>query len=217
MTVSYTHLDVYKRQAEHRIVHSDGEELNVRVAMGIEGSLDNGKGRLISITTDITEEVKRRRELANALHESQRASRVKSEFLANMSHEIRTPLNGVIAVAGILAKTELDNNQSEMVKLIETSGETLSHIINDVLDLARVESGRLEVEKIEFNLKDALNSVTALFGVKADEKGLIFDIETDENSNKIFSGDPTRLRQIIGNLLSNAIKFTSSGLSLIHI
>ncbi len=197
--------------AEHRIVHSDGEELNVRVAMGIEGSLENGKGRLISITTDITEEVKRRRELANALHESQRASRVKSEFLANMSHEIRTPLNGVIAVAGILAKTELDDNQTEMVKLIESSGDTLSHIINDVLDLARVESGRLEVEKIEFNLKDALNSVTALFGVKADEKGLIFNIETDESSNKQVFGDPTRLRQIIGNLLSNAIKFTSTG------
>ncbi|MBN8647812.1 MAG: response regulator [Caulobacterales bacterium] len=197
--------------AEHRIVHSDGEELNVRVAMGIEGSLENGKGRLISITTDITDEVQRRHELANALHESQRASRVKSEFLANMSHEIRTPLNGVIAVAGILSKTQLDKSQAEMVKLIESSGETLSHIINDVLDLARVESGRLEVEKIEFNLKDALNSVTALFGVKADEKGLIFNIESDENSNKIFLGDPTRLRQIIGNLLSNAIKFTSTG------
>ena len=197
--------------AEHRIVHSDGEELNVRVAMGIEGSLENGKGRLISITTDITEEVKRRRELANALHESQRASRVKSEFLANMSHEIRTPLNGVIAVASVLSGTKLDKDQYEMVKLVESSGETLKSLLNDILDLARVESGRLEIEQTNFNLKDALNASGALFKVKAEEKGIAFNTIIDEYVDTTYLGDPTRIKQVVSNLLSNAIKFTKSG------
>jgi signal transduction histidine kinase/FixJ family two-component response regulator len=197
--------------AEHRIRHLDGRDIHVRVIMGIEGSSKNAKGRLISITTDIGEEVKRREELAKALEESKNASRVKSEFLANMSHEIRTPLNGVIAVTGLLAKTKLDANQSEMVKLVENSGEALSHIINDVLDLARVESGRLEIENIDFNVKEALNSVTSLFGVKADEKGLLFNVDIDQQLDNYFIGDPIRVRQIVGNLISNAIKFTQSG------
>lgn len=197
--------------AEHSIVHADGKEIKVRVAMGVEGHLKKGKGHFVSITTDITDEVKRRDELASALEESKRASRVKSEFLANMSHEIRTPLNGVIAVAGLLARTNLDDNQREMVKLVENSGEALSHIINDVLDLARVESGRLEIEKIDFNLKEALQSVSALFSVKADEKGLNFLVDICDDANNIFIGDPIRIRQIVGNLVSNAIKFTQEG------
>lgn len=197
--------------AEHSIVQANGNEIKVRVAMGVEGQIKKGNGHFVSITTDITEEVKRREELAEALKESTRASRVKSEFLANMSHEIRTPLNGVIAVAGLLARTNLEKDQREMVEMIETSGVALNHIINDVLDLSRVESGRLEIEQIEFNLKEALQSVTALFSVKADEKGLDFKIEIDDEADNIFIGDPIRIRQIIGNLISNAIKFTQNG------
>lgn len=197
--------------AEHSIVHADGKEIFVRVAMGVEGHLKKGKGHFVSITTDITEEVKRREELANALAEAKRGSRVKSEFLANMSHEIRTPLNGVIAVAGLLARTNLDEKQREMVKLVENSGDALSHIINDVLDLARVESGRLEIEKIDFNLREALQSVSALFGVKADEKGLNFLVDICDEADNNFIGDPIRIRQIVGNLVSNAIKFTQEG------
>ncbi len=139
------------------------------------------------------------------------ASEAKSRFLANMSHEIRTPMNGVATVAEMLAQTPLDPRQREMVGLIVESGRMLEGILNDVLDFARIEEGRLQVERSVFDLDATLNSVLALFAAKADEKGLRFAVRTGPGATGAFMGDSLRLRQVVSNLLSNAVKFTSQG------
>lgn len=196
---------------EHRIILDNGKDIHARFAMAVTGNIMQRQGRMITITTDIGDEIRHREELSDALVEAGRATRAKSEFLANMSHEIRTPLNGVIAIAGILAKSKLNKKQKEMVELIESSGETLKSLLNDILDLARVESGRLEIENINFNLDSALKTCVALFTAKAEEKGLDFVSNFDSAVDKIYEGDPNRIKQIINNLLSNAIKFTPFG------
>lgn len=196
---------------EHQMKNTSGTNSNLRVSLSAEGKISQGAGKVITISTEISEEIERRNQISAALEAANNASRVKSEFLANMSHEIRTPLNGVVAVAGMLANTKLDKTQKDMVELIVSSSSALNQILNDVLDLARVESGRLEISKTSFNLKDALNSVIALFGVKADEKGLEFEVDIPSEANANFIGDPTRIRQILSNYISNAVKFTSKG------
>ncbi|MBN8649166.1 MAG: response regulator, partial [Caulobacterales bacterium] len=194
---------------EHSIIDSNNNKLMLRVTFS--RILAGKNEKIISISSDITNEIKRREELEKALEASNRANRAKSEFLANMSHEIRTPLNGVIAIAGLLGKTNLDTHQKEMVDLVENSGDTLKCLLNDILDLARVESGKLEIEETNFNLKEALNSVSSLFAFKAEEKGINFVCQIDDNLDNEYLGDPTRIKQIISNFLSNATKFTQKG------
>jgi signal transduction histidine kinase/ActR/RegA family two-component response regulator len=149
--------------------------------------------------------------LATARDAAETANRTKSEFLANMSHEIRTPLNGVLGVAGALARTGLNARQCEMVRLIETSAESLQVLLADVLDLARVEAGRLEITPEPFDLRETAMGIVELFRAKAEEKGLELSVRVDSAVERRHQGDATRLKQIIGNLLSNAVKFTEAG------
>ena len=172
-----------------------------------DGRITGVLGVLENITSRKT--VEAATALARDLAEA--ANRAKSEFLANMSHEIRTPLNGVMGVASALARTALTPAQAEMVGLIETSGQTLEAILADVLDLARIESGRLELKPEPFDLGACLRSAAALFQPGARDKGLAFTLAIDEAAAGAFVGDAVRLRQIVCNLLSNAIKFTSRG------
>ena len=196
---------------EHQMRSNDDGLLDIRLALTSEGKPSQGQGRVITISTDITEEVKRRNELKAALAEAKRLSRVKSEFLANMSHEIRTPLNGIIAVTGILTNTALDDKQKEMLKLVETSGETLCQILNDILDIARVESGKMEIANSIFNLQESLENACMLFASKASEKNVVLNSTFAPLANGNFIGDSVRIRQIVSNLLSNAVKFTKKG------
>lgn len=196
---------------EVKITHQSGKIIDVRYSVFFIAGEDENSGKLISFSTDITKEVERRNELSTALIEAERASRVKTEFLANMSHEIRTPLNGVIAVVGLLGKTKLDKEQREMVELIENSGDNLRDILNDVLDIARIESEKLEIEKAPFDLNEVVKSLSALFKARAEEKGLELRVELPKNIEHQFIGDANRIRQILSNFLSNAIKFTKDG------
>jgi len=139
------------------------------------------------------------------------ASEAKSRFLATMSHEIRTPLNGITTVADLLNDSELTDRQSEMVGLIRSSGRMLEGLLNDVLDFAKIESGKLTIERRPFDLSAALASVFDLFAAKADEKGLQFVTEIEPAARGVFEGDDLRIRQVVGNLLSNAVKFTHAG------
>jgi signal transduction histidine kinase len=139
------------------------------------------------------------------------ATRFKSVFFANVSHEVRTPLIGILGMAEILSDTSLDVHQSELVDVIRTSGETLLQIINDILDLSKFESGKLELESVPFALRDVVDQVMDLLAPMAFGKGLEISAWFDPRVASTVVGDITRVRQVLLNLLNNAIKFTSSG------
>jgi signal transduction histidine kinase/CheY-like chemotaxis protein len=146
-----------------------------------------------------------------AKEKAEAASRSKSEFLANMSHEIRTPMNGVLGVVSALARTDLAPRQREMVQLVETSADSLQVLLNDVLDMARVEAGELIIQAESFDLRATCGAIVELFRAKAEEKGLALDLRIAPEVADRHVGDAARLRQILGNLISNAVKFTDRG------
>jgi signal transduction histidine kinase len=139
------------------------------------------------------------------------ASRTKSDFLASMSHEIRTPMNAIIGIADLLAKTPLSPEQNKYVQIFRRAGDNLLHLIDDILDLSKVESLQLELERTGFSLNDLLEKVTEMVAVQAHEKGLALVCNIAPKVPTDLVGDPTRLRQVLLNLLGNAIKFTESG------
>jgi signal transduction histidine kinase/ActR/RegA family two-component response regulator len=168
-------------------------------------------GGIVTICTDITELKHQARVLAEARDSAEAANGAKSQFLANMSHEIRTPLNGVIGVAQALANTDLSGQQKEMLDLIQSSSRTLQVLLSDILDLARVESGRLELNEEAFDLGRAVRESAQLYETSAREKGLQFFVEIAPEVDRWIAGDVVRLKQILTNLVSNSVKFTEQG------
>jgi len=164
-----------------------------------------------STVYDITEQQKTERALKEAKQQALESAHVKEQFLANMSHEIRTPINSVIGFTNLLQKTALSEDQKQFVNLIQSASENLLTIINDILDISKIEAGMLRIEKNPFSLRGLCNSIETMFYHKAREKSLSFSIYIQENIPDTLTGDAVRLTQILVNLISNAIKFTQKG------
>ncbi|MFK5959513.1 MAG: ATP-binding protein [Lutibacter sp.] len=178
----------------------------------IEWQLSKGvNGTFISVGTDITNRILTDIELKKAKETAEEALVAKNDFLANMSHEIRTPLNAVIGFTDLLLETELTKEQKLHLQTMKNSGEILLSIINDILDLSKLDLGKLEVESIAFDLHQQLREIVKLMKIKSDEKDIVLDLVIDPNTPIEVIGDPTRLGQILLNLIGNAIKFTDKG------
>lgn len=188
--ISYRSKHAYKRQKE------------------LEATIKERTKELAQTTQN---EITARKLVEKALKKAEKANKAKSDFLANMSHEIRTPLNGVLGMADILEKTKLEPEQKELINTIQNSGSLLLSVLNNILDLSKVESGNWEIESSSFDLKKCIEDTLDLFSIKADQKGieLIYLIEKEVPS--VVIGDGSKLRQVLVNLVENALKFTEKG------
>jgi PAS domain S-box-containing protein len=204
-------------RSEYRVGRSDDQEVWVS---GTCHPLHDDEGRLVRLVgamQNITQRKLQEQALVQAKEDAEAANRAKSAFLAAMSHEIRTPLNGVLGMAQAMAAGELDPVQRQRVEVIRQSGEGLLAILNDLLDLSKIEAGKLELEARDFDVGELAKGAHSAFSAVADAKGLEFDLVVERSARGVYRGDCMRVRQILNNLVSNALKFTDSGSVLVTV
>jgi PAS domain S-box-containing protein len=199
--------DVY----ELRVLNKEKETrywlVSAAPLLGDDGNIHGS----IGIHWDITEMKQLEFELKGARHKAEESSKAKAMFLANMSHEIRTPLNGIVGMAEQLAQSQLDADQRYFIDIMRSASSTLLSIINDVLDISKIESGKFSIETTPFNLNETIRRTLSIFGDKAKQTNISLDIELMDDRGIMHLGDPHRLSQVLFNIVGNAIKFTQAG------
>jgi len=206
---------------EYQVYRPDGTAIWIEACFAIVQRFAGGAYRVAFMMRDIRDRKQAERELVDAKEAAEAASIAKGEFLANMSHEIRTPMNGILGMNGLLLDTDLDGDQRKYAEAVQESGESLLIVINDILDISKLEVGKVEIESIDFNLAETVESAVTLLASKAHSKDIDLGLFIDPAASGAFRGDPARLRQILFNLIGNGIKFTDKGgvaveVSIVH-
>ena len=195
---------------EYRVFHASGATRWLRSQGRVE-TIGGKARRTIGATIDITPQKELQQRLETALEAAQAAARAKSEFLANMSHEIRTPMNGIIGMTALLSESGLNPEQMDYLETVRQCGESLVHVVNSILDLAKIDAGKLELEHTCFDPAVLASEAIRVISTQARQKGLEAQTAVDANVPSAVIGDPLRLKQILLNLLTNAVKFTQRG------
>ncbi|VTU27707.1 Aerobic respiration control sensor protein ArcB [Variovorax sp. SRS16] len=196
---------------EHRVAAADGWIWIESIGMVTERDADGKALRLTGFNSDITARRRMHDEIEQARAQAEASSRAKSEFLANMSHEVRTPLNAVLGLTRLLHQSPLNDEQRQHLELIDNSAASLLALLNDILDLSKIEAGKLVFELIRFDIARWVREAVALHKLAAEKKGLQLEVDVSDDVPWKVAGDPGRLRQVISNLVSNAVKFTEAG------
>ncbi len=197
------------QRIELTAVRKNKEEFPIELT--ITGIQDDNEFYYSAFIRDISSRIQREQELLQMKEKAEQAAKAKSQFLSVMSHELRTPLNAVIGITHLMQQNQPREDQQEDLRTLQFSGESLLHIINDILDFTKLDSGKIELSAIDFNLRELTQSLYQSFSFKAKEKHIVFDVEYDDRMPFYVKGDSFRLSQVLNNLISNAIKFTQEG------
>jgi len=191
--------------------------LVTRGVLALEKSVADRNKMLVSVNHELELEIQKLKAAEEAKSQAEAASQIKDEFLANMSHEIRTPMNAIIGLSHLCMQTVMSLKQQDYLQKIHGSAKSLLGILNDILDISKIEAGKMEIERITFDLEEVMGNLATIVGNRSQEKKLEFLMQTDPDVPNLLIGDPLRLSQVLINLAGNAVKFTEQGEVMVHV